>query len=123
MLKVVKTDISEEEFIKEVQELFPGKYTEEGLKVLFEYIENRKDNEYELYKIGGEFEEWTFEKYNDYASDAHPNYGNVWINLTDKYTIGHFLHELIYEDDWYDYIVGITNNTIMFTTYYASDLT
>ena len=57
MLKVTKIEITVDKFVKEVEELFPGKFTEAGLRVLFEYIENWENGEYELNKVEKEFEE------------------------------------------------------------------
>lgn len=136
MLKVTKTEITVDEFIKEVEAFFPGKFTEAGLRVLFEYIEDYGDNygsgdnregEYHLCRIGDNFEEWTFEKYRDYLietlgklQDTKEDYDSLTKND---------LENLLYEDageegadEWSESVVGFTGSTIIFTTYYTSKL-
>lgn len=128
MLKVTKTKITVNEFIKEVEALFPGKFTEGGLRVLFEYLEDYEDNrgitgECELYKIGDNFEEWTFEKYQDYLIKRYAkvtNKDNYSISIKEQ--LWRFLQEEVWEDEWSDSVVGITDSTIMFTTYYTSKI-
>lgn len=130
MFKVVKTEINQDEFVKEVETLFPGKFTEAGLKVLFEYIENHEDGEYELYKISDDFEEWTFEKFNGYLVERYDDSPEDSLrsfevaNLTNE-ELKRFLYEEVGEDsrdEWTESIAGFTDFTIMFTTYYTSHL-
>lgn len=124
MLKITKTEINVEEFIKEVDNLFPGKFTEAGLKVLFEYIEDWKNGEYELTKIGEDFIEWGYEKYKEYLINR---FGTISDTKEEKDSITNedlqtFLRENVYEDDWKNSVVGFTNSTIVFSTYYISEL-
>jgi hypothetical protein len=124
MLKVVKTVITQDEFIKEVEALFPGKFTEEGLRVLFDKLDDYGEGEYELSKIGDDFEEWTFERYQDYLIERFGKTSDKqkdW-DLPTKESVERFLYEEIHEDDWSDSVVGFTDSTIMFTTYYTSKL-
>lgn len=137
MLKVTKTEITLDEFVKEVEALFPGKFTEDGLRVLFEYIEDYGDNygcgdnregEYHLYRISENFEEWTFEKYKDYLIET---LGKLQDTKEDYNSLTKDdLKSLIYEDageegadEWRESVVGFTDSTIMFTSYYTSKLT
>lgn len=127
MLKVTKTEITVDEFVKEVEALFPGKFTEAGLKVLFDYIEDYGDDyragEYELYKSGDNFEEWSFERYQNYLIERYAK-----VTEKDNYSkpikeqLWRFLQEEVWEDNWSDSVVGITDSTIMFTTYYTSKI-
>lgn len=123
MLKVTKTEITEDEFIKEVEELFPGKFTEAGLRVLFEYIENWENSEYVLYPIGDNFEEWTYEKYRDYVIERLGQSTDTEKdrNLSND-SLKEILYEVVDEDDWRESIVGFTDSTIVFTSYYTSYL-
>ena len=124
MFKVVKTKISEDDFIKEVQELFSNKYTEDGLRVLFYYLNWMENGEYELCNIGKNFEDWTFEKYSSYAWRTYSRPGHEYVNIKPtKESVERFLNELVYGDDWKDCIAGITDNTVMFINYYISFLT
>ena len=122
MLKVVKTKITQEEFIKEVEALFPGKFTEEGLRVLFDKLDDCGEGEYELSKIGDDFEEWTFKRYQDYIVERYGKIGDVYDEPMDKKELESFLNEEVHEDDWSDSVVDFTDSTIMFTTYYTSKL-
>jgi len=127
MLKIVKTEITQDEFVKEVEALFPSRFTEEGLRVLFDYIESHENvygikDEYELSKIGENFEEWTFEKYHDYIVERYGKVGDVYDKPINKEELYNFLYKEVHEDDWGDSVVGFTESTIMFTTDYTSQL-
>lgn len=115
MLKVTKTEITQDEFVKEVEALFPGKFTEDGLRVLFNKLDDYGEGEYELSKIGEDFEEWTFEKYQDYIAELHKE-------VVAKSRVEDFLYSEVHEDDWSSSVVGFTGYTIIFTTYYTSRL-
>lgn len=135
MLKVTKTEITQDEFVKEVEALFPGKFTKGGLRVLFEYIEDYGDNygnydskegEYQLRNISNNFEEWTFEKYRDYVVER---LGQSTDSKKDRNLSRDYLEKLLYEDvgedgrnEWRELVVGFTDSTIIFTTYYTSQL-
>ncbi len=132
MLKVTKTEITIDEFIKEVDALFPGKFTEAGLRVLFECIEDYGDSpgsydsregEYQVCNIANNFEEWTFEKYRDYVIERLGQSTDTEkdCNLS-KDDLEKFLYEAVHEDEWKESVVGFTDSTIMFTSYYTSKL-
>ena len=133
MFKVIKTEITQDEFIKEVEKLFPSKFTKEGLRVLFDHIDAHEDGEYELYKISDDFEEWTFERFNDYLVERYGDFPENYFkthrsfettNLT-KSELKRFLYEDVGEDgrdEWVESIAGFTDSTILFTTYYTSHL-
>lgn len=132
MLKVTKTEITVDEFIKEIELLLPGKFTEAGLRVLFEKIENYGDNpgsydsregEYQLCNISTNFEEWTYEKYRNYIVER---FGEIpseqdSSSLSNEELKGH-IYEEVHEDEWRESVVGFTDSTIMFTSYYTSHL-
>jgi hypothetical protein len=123
MLKIVKTKITQDEFIQEAKTLFPDKFTEAGLRVLFEYIETHKYGEYELYKISDDFEEWTFKKFNSYLVERYGD-SSEDSDLANK-ELEIFLYEEVGEDgrdEWVESIVGFTDSTIVFTIYYVSHL-
>lgn len=123
MFKIVKTEITVDEFVKEVESLFPNKFTEEGLRVLFDYIEDHKYGEYELYKISEDFEEWTFKKFNNYLVERYGD-SSEDVNLTNE-ELKEFLYENVGEDgrdEWIESIAGFTDSTIVFTNYYTSHL-
>lgn len=136
MLKVTKTEITQDEFVKEVEELFPGKFTEAGLRVLFDYIEGYGDNypsydsregEFQLCNIGNNFEEWTFEKYRDYLVERLGKVTDKKEDFdADKEDLERFLYDELSEesgnDEWKESVVGFTDSTIMFTSYYTSHL-
>lgn len=127
MLKVTKTEITQDEFVEEVEKLFPGKFTEAGLRVLFEYIEDHEYGEYELYKIANNFEEWLFEKYKNYIVER---FGQSTDTEDDSNSISNeelknFLYEDVGEDgrdEWVESVAGFTDSTIVFTIYYTSHL-
>lgn len=127
MLKVTKTEITVDEFVKEVEVLFPGNFTEAGLRVLFDYLDDDGDGEYELQKISEDFEEWTFEKYRDYLVER---LGKTTDKKEDfdasKDDLESFLYNKLSEetgnDEWRESVVGFTDSTIMFTSYYTSHL-
>ena len=122
MLKVVKTVITQDDFVKEVEVLFPGKFTEEGLRVLFDKLDDYGEGEYELSKIGDDFEEWTFEKYHYYIVERYGKVGDLYNESINNEELYSFLYEEVHEDEWSDSVVGFTETTIMFTTYYTSNL-
>lgn len=132
MLKVTKTVITQDEFVKEVEALFPGKFTEAGLKVLFDYIENYGDNygnydsregEYQLCNISTNFEEWTFDKYRDYVVERLGQSTDTEKdrNLSSD-DLEKLLYEVVHEDEWRESVAGFTDSTIVFTSYYTTHL-
>lgn len=126
MLKVTKTKITVDEFIKEVEALFPSKFTEGGLRVIFEYIEDHEYGEYELTKIADNFEEWTFDRYRDYIVER---FGEIpaeqdSTNLSNEKLQNHLYEEMGEDgrDEWVESVAGFTDSTIVFTTCYTSEL-
>lgn len=119
MFKVVKTEISKDEFVKEIQELFPSKFTTRGLEKLFDYIEFIGNGEYQPHNIDCDYKEWSFKKLQE-CFVVKKYYKGSSQDLNNAKAVNSFLNSFLDEDDeWNDLIVGITDSTIVITAYCA----